>query len=115
MSSQEAFGFDRSDSGRPDMRRPETARAGNLLPFGAKMAPVVCQQYVPICCGGREFTCSVEMAECFLRKARLTIDSHNSELIPILHAGGLELLLIAENIPFTVGAVFEHTPRMREN
>lgn len=70
-------------------------------------------QDVSIRCDGREFVATSEMAECFLRKARLAVESHSAELIPILHKDGLEFLFIADNIPFTVGAIFEHNPYSR--
>lgn len=84
---------------RPRLREPKV-----------DAAPVSKEQWVVVCYGGHEFVSTCEMAECFLGKARLAIESHSSELVPLLHAGGLELLFIAENTPFRVGSAFEYRP-----
>lgn len=115
MSSQETFGFDGRESKPRRTRQFGVAKPGELLRFRREKADSDSHAHeVLICCGGQEFLCTREMAECFLRKARLTIDSHDAELIPVLHRGGLELLFIAENIPFSVGTFFEHNPHPRD-
>ncbi len=117
MSSQEVFGLDRGASHRRVLRQSRVVKRGERLEFiRREITPVeVVEHKVSICCGGREFIATSEMAECFLRKARLTVESHSAELIPILHEGGLELLFIADHIPFSVGTVFEHNPYLRES
>lgn len=116
MTSQEVFGLDRGKPDRHALARPRLVKRGERLEFRRRQITPerVEDRRVLICCGGREFSVTSEMAESFLRKARLTLECHTAELIPILHTEGLELLFIAENIPFTVGATFAHNPLTRD-
>lgn len=43
---------------------------------------------------GRNFTASVEMAEIFYRRSREVLAGGRAELVPLLHRGGVELLLV---------------------
>lgn len=128
MSSQEAL----EQSGRASrMAQPRTLfspvpsktnpvervqrKRGELLQYTprptatvAPTAPKTREHTVVICHGGRNFIASTEMADCFLAKARRVVDAHAAELVALLHCGGLELLFIADNIPFSVGTTFEH-------
>lgn len=58
---------------------------------------LVCVHY-----GGRQFIATYEMAGIFLRRAQRLLDANESELVPLLHAGGLELLYVAPSMPFAV-------------
>jgi hypothetical protein len=57
---------------------------------------------VVICYGGREFVARPSMAEVFLRNARKVLDSGHSELVPLLHEGGVELLLVSRGVAIRV-------------
>ena len=57
---------------------------------------------VVICYGGREFVARPSMAEVFLRNSRKVLDSGHSELVPLLHEGGVELLLVSRGVAIRV-------------
>ncbi|HUG50752.1 MAG TPA: hypothetical protein VLZ78_07120, partial [Terrimesophilobacter sp.] len=57
---------------------------------------------VVICYGGREFLARPSMAEVFLRNSRKVLDSGHSELVPLLHEGGVELLLVSRGVAIRV-------------
>lgn len=52
--------------------------------------------------GGQQFTCSTEMAQIFLKHARHVIESGEPQLVPLLHSGGIELLLISRLTPYSL-------------
>ncbi len=52
--------------------------------------------------GGRQFSCSVEMAQIFLKHARDVIESGDQQLVPLLHVGGVELLLVSRVTPYSL-------------
>lgn len=52
--------------------------------------------------GGRQFSCTPEMARIFLKHAREVIESGETQLVPLLHSGGIELLLISVAIPYSL-------------
>ena len=58
--------------------------------------------------GGQRFDCSSEMARIFLKHAREVIESGEQELVPLLHSGGIELLLISRVTPYSLVS-FEET------
>ncbi|MEO7005510.1 MAG: hypothetical protein ABI275_06035 [Terrimesophilobacter sp.] len=60
---------------------------------------------VLICYGGREFAARPSMAEVFLRNSRRVLDSGHSELVPLLHEGGVELLLVSRGVAIRVTSV----------
>ena len=62
---------------------------------------------VVICYGGREFRARPSMAEVFLRNARKVLDSGHSELVPLLHEGGVELLLVSRGVAIRVSNLDE--------
>jgi len=62
---------------------------------------------VVICYGGREFIARPSMAEVFLRNSRRVLDSGHSELVPLLHEGGVELLLVSRGVAIRVKTVDE--------
>jgi len=70
-------------------------------------------EHVAIAYGGRHFMVTADMAERVEAQARRLIENHESELVALLHDDGVELLLIAEAIPFTVGEKFAYRPAMR--
>lgn len=52
--------------------------------------------------GGRRFSCTPEMARIFLKHAREVIESGETQLVPLLHSGGIELLLISRATPYSL-------------
>jgi hypothetical protein len=52
--------------------------------------------------GGRSFVVTREHAGVFLRRVQAIADQGGSELVPLLHSTGLELLYIASNVPLQV-------------
>jgi hypothetical protein len=57
---------------------------------------------VVICYGGREFAARPAMADVFLRTSRRVLDSGHAELVPLLHEGGVELLLVSRGVAIRV-------------
>ena len=57
--------------------------------------------------GGRRFTASAEMIQIFLRHARELIENGESELVPLLHSEGVDLLLISRATPYSLGVAAE--------
>ncbi len=55
------------------------------------------------------------MAQCFLAKARRVLEAQDAELVALLHKDGLDMLFIAQNIPFSVGSMFDHQPCVSRN
>lgn len=68
---------------------------------GAAPAKVVVAREV-IQHGGRQFSCTPEMARIFLKHAREVIESGETQLVPLLHSGGIELLLISRATPYSL-------------
>lgn len=52
--------------------------------------------------GGREFTVRPSMAEVFLRNSRRVLEAGHPELVPLLHEGGVELLLVSPGVAIRV-------------
>ena len=52
--------------------------------------------------GGQQFSCTIEMAEIFLKHARDVIESGEQQLVPLLHSGGIELLLVSRLTPYSL-------------
>lgn len=52
--------------------------------------------------GGQRFDCSAEMARIFLKHAREVIESGEQQLVPLLHSGGIDLLLISRLTPYSL-------------
>ncbi|GAA3740846.1 hypothetical protein GCM10022239_15740 [Leifsonia bigeumensis] len=52
--------------------------------------------------GGRIFYCTPEMARIFLKHARDVIESGEEQLVPLLHSGGIDLLLVSRATPYTL-------------
>ena len=52
--------------------------------------------------GGRNYIASKAMAEIFASKANAVIAEGETELVPLLHQGGVDLLLISPSTGFTV-------------
>lgn len=57
--------------------------------------------------GGRQFICSPEMARIFLTHARTVIESGDEQLVPLLHSGGIELLLVSRATPYSLDVITE--------
>ncbi|WP_346232584.1 hypothetical protein [Parafrigoribacterium mesophilum] len=62
---------------------------------------------VVISYGGREFTARPSMADVFLRNCRKVLDSGHSELVPLLHEDGVELLLVSPGVAIRVTTLDE--------
>ena len=52
--------------------------------------------------GGRSYIASKAMAEIFESKANAVVAQGDTELVPLLHQGGVDLLLISPSTGFTV-------------
>jgi hypothetical protein len=52
--------------------------------------------------GGRRFSCTPEMARIFLKHAREVIEGGEEQLVPLLHSGGIELLLVSRATPYSL-------------
>ena len=52
--------------------------------------------------GGRNYIASRDMAQIFESKANAVIAEGDTELVPLLHQGGVDLLLISPSTGFTV-------------
>jgi hypothetical protein len=66
------------------------AHLSNALPCPAE------ERLVTIHCVGREFVTRLTMADIFLRRSSDVIADGGSELVPLLHQGGLELIFVSE-------------------
>ncbi|MEO6941724.1 MAG: hypothetical protein ABI238_01260 [Terrimesophilobacter sp.] len=55
--------------------------------------------------GGRQFICTPEMARIFLTHAQQVIESGDEQLVPLLHSGGIELLLVSRATPYSLDVV----------
>jgi hypothetical protein len=64
---------------------------------GAVYSPAICIHH-----GGRCFVTTHERAGMFLRRVQVVCDRGRSELVPLLHDGGVELLHVAANIPLQI-------------
>ena len=51
---------------------------------------------------GRQFSCTPEMAHIFLKHAREVIECGETQLVPLLHRGGIELLPISRATPYSL-------------
>jgi len=51
---------------------------------------------------GREFVVKRIMADLFLKQARRVVTAHGSELVPLAHRGGVDLLFITRTTPWGV-------------
>ena len=49
--------------------------------------------------GGRDYMATPEMAGIFVRRTRHLVNGGDSQLVPLLHHNGVELLLITANTP----------------
>ena len=72
----------------------ETSEDGGVT---SRIAEPVCVHH-----GGHEFIASSEMAGIFLRHAQQLIDDGDAQLVPLLHRGGIELLLVSDTTPLFV-------------
>jgi hypothetical protein len=63
------------------------------------------ERHVRVHWGGREFHTDSSISEIFIRRVRETADAGRSELVPLLHEGGLDLLLVTPTTIVTTHAV----------
>jgi hypothetical protein len=82
------------------------ATAAPAAPGGS---PSICIHH-----SGRCFVTTHEHAGIFLRRVQKIADKRISELVPLLHSGGVDLLLITSASPLRVHDLrdrsFDHTP-----
>ena len=76
--------------------------AGPLAPPPSLRPAPVSQPGAIITCGGREFVATAAMADCFLAWVHRVIDAGETALVPLLHAGGIDLLLISATTPLGI-------------
>jgi hypothetical protein len=60
--------------------------------------------------GGRSFVATAEMAEIFANRADAAVSSGRSELVPLSHRDGLELLLVGPGTRYTIVELAEAGP-----
>jgi hypothetical protein len=60
------------------------------------------ERLVTIHCVGREFVTRLTMADIFLRRSSDVIADGGSELVPLLHQDGLEMIFVSEVTEITV-------------
>jgi hypothetical protein len=65
-------------------------------------SPSRAEAFVVIRCVGREFLTRISMATIFLKRSGEVIAADGSELVPLLHEGGIELLAVTKSMPITV-------------
>ncbi len=66
--------------------------------IGTRRAPAAAL----IACAGHTYYATEEMARIFLRHAAEIVAAGGSELVPLCHLYGLEMLLISPRTPFSV-------------
>ncbi len=74
--------------GRPDSSTLREATEGTSGPPGLQ------ERLITVHCAGRDFRAQPGMAAIFLRRALEIVAENGSGLVPLLHTGGIELLLI---------------------
>jgi hypothetical protein len=60
------------------------------------------ERLVSIGCVGREFVTRLSMADVFLSRSSNVIADGGSELVPLLHQGGLEMIFVTGATEITV-------------
>ncbi len=58
---------------------------------------------------GRTFRTTFDLASAFIRRANGLIDRGESELVPLLHESGLELLYVSAQTPLQVHDIRDHS------
>lgn len=71
--------------------------------------------FIVIRYGGRRFVASREMGEIFLRHAREVIESGESQLVPLRHIEGVELLLVSRLTPYSLADLDVPERRIGDN
>lgn len=71
--------------------------------------------FIVIRYGGRRFVASREMGEIFLRHAREVIESGESQLVPLRHIEGVELLLVSRITPYSLADLGDPELRVGDN
>ncbi|RFA12315.1 hypothetical protein B7R22_16045 [Subtercola boreus] len=61
---------------------------------------------------GNRFFATAEMAEIFSAQAERTVQSGQTELIPLLHSSGVELLLVSPQTVFAVVTIEVGRPKV---
>jgi hypothetical protein len=59
--------------------------------------------------GGRALLTTCEQANVFLRRVQALVNYGRSELVPLLHADGVDLLFVAANTPLLIHDVRDHS------
>jgi hypothetical protein len=68
----------------------------------SSLAALGTEEVVVIRCVGRDFFTRVSMARIFLRRSEEVIAEGGSELVPLLHEGGIEMLAVTRSMPISI-------------
>jgi hypothetical protein len=79
-------------------------------PGASSSALLEAEEVVVIHFAGREFLTRISMAKIFLHRFEAVIAEDGSELVPLLHVGGIEMLAVTRFMPISVSEV---APGMR--
>jgi len=105
MRSDRGMQSDRRSQPDREMRSDRGALSGGgTLPIGETRAGrrrPKCWS-VAVHHGGRSYVATAEMAEIFARRAEAAIRNGRSELVPLAHRGGVELLLVGPATRYTI-------------
>ncbi|MDO9398497.1 MAG: hypothetical protein Q7T71_18285 [Herbiconiux sp.] len=55
--------------------------------------------------GGRTFFATATMGDIFVAHARDTVERGDTELVPLLHRGGVDMLLVGPHVPYAVSGI----------
>jgi hypothetical protein len=81
----------------------ELALVSRIRATAATARPLLAREgLVVIRCVGREFLTRISMAKIFLRRSEEVIARDGSELVPLLHEGGIEMLAVTRLMPISV-------------
>jgi hypothetical protein len=87
---------------RTELKSDETVVVLEVVPNEPKKPVRSEEPTVLLHCCGRDFLVRVSMAQIFLRRSRDIVARGGAELVPLLHDGGVDLLLITPSTPLTV-------------
>lgn len=100
------FGIPSAHTGRMDARdaQPVSQLTGPIqLPTDPR-AIAMCVHH-----GGRCFRITFDQATVFVRRVHRLIDHGGSELIPLLHETGVDLLLVSGQTPLQIHDIRDHS------
>jgi hypothetical protein len=86
----------------PGATTPRAAAPQAPPPEASPPEPLAEDTPVYVHYGGWDYIATPEMAGIFLRRAQQLIDDGESQLVPLRHLEGIELLYISADVPFSV-------------